>query len=360
MKNMQVWCAVALSLLAVSCTSLQDVYVNIDELEKSEDIQRIEKSLAFLDGDFMAHGNDASFNKSDFVTNCTAVAKDAETALKVPELQKIPQARLLALQGRAYQLAGNNGRAKNLSAQSAALYAGDTQNVILASRLGQNANLDTKDGNASEIALLTLEKALQSFAAGDYAAAVAGFDTAFLSLDAYYQEAYGAAREKAWDLRTVSGEDASVLLKDSVTVGQMLTLTQDTTNVLFNYTSGKTLSANELYKRLSAAGVLSPVTKPLADAKQLPAVKSVVTRYLAARYLWNLYTNAKASLATRYSAQFAAAGSPLADVPLENPDFDAVLGCVENEFLSLPDGEHFEGEKNISAVELRAGLGKIK
>ena len=360
MKKGQGLVIAALSVLAMACTSLQDVYVNIDELEKSEDIQRIERALAFLDGDYLVHGSDRSFNKADFVTNCTAVAKDAEKALKVPELQKLPQARLLALQGRAYQLAGNDGRAKNLSAQSAAAYAGDTQNVILASRLGQGVSLDAKEHDAAENALLTLEKAIQSFASGAYADAAAGFDTAFLSLDPYYREAYGASRDKAWDLRTVDGEKTAVLLSDAVTVSQMLSLTQDNTNLLFPYTAGKTLSGDDLYKRLSAAGLLNPVSQPLTDKKQLPAAKDVVTRTLAARYLWNLYVSGKASLATRYSGQFAAAGSPIADVPLDSPDFDAVLGCVENEFLSLPDGEHFAGEKTISAVELNAGLGKIK
>ena len=52
--------------------------------------------------------------------------------------------------------------------------------------------------------------------------------------------------------------------------------------------------------------------------------------------------------------------SPVADVPVDSPDFDAVLGCVENELMDLPDGEHFFPDKTVSGVEFKTWVSKIK
>lgn len=52
-------------------------------------------------------------------------------------------------------------------------------------------------------------------------------------------------------------------------------------------------------------------------------------------------------------------GSPIPDLPLNSPDFDAVIGCVEREILELPDGVHFQPDENIHPMELKAGLEKI-
>ena len=52
--------------------------------------------------------------------------------------------------------------------------------------------------------------------------------------------------------------------------------------------------------------------------------------------------------------------SPVGDVKLASPDFDAVLGCVENEIMHLEDGIDFGAEKEVSGAEFDESVRKIK
>jgi len=51
---------------------------------------------------------------------------------------------------------------------------------------------------------------------------------------------------------------------------------------------------------------------------------------------------------------------PIPDVPLASPDFDAVLGCVENELMTLRDGINFYPEGKVSGAEFNAAITKIR
>mgnify|MGYP007070125232 CR=1 FL=1 len=52
--------------------------------------------------------------------------------------------------------------------------------------------------------------------------------------------------------------------------------------------------------------------------------------------------------------------SPVIDVKLDSPDFDAVIGCVENEIMHLEDGIEFLPDKEMSGVEFNESVRKIK
>jgi hypothetical protein len=52
--------------------------------------------------------------------------------------------------------------------------------------------------------------------------------------------------------------------------------------------------------------------------------------------------------------------SPVQDVEIDSPDFDAVLGCIELEFMNLTDGINFEGENSVSGIEFSESIKKIK
>jgi hypothetical protein len=41
------------------------------------------------------------------------------------------------------------------------------------------------------------------------------------------------------------------------------------------------------------------------------------------------------------------ARSPVGDLPMDSPFFDSILGCVEWEFMNLPDGRNFFPEERI-------------
>ena len=84
-----------------------------------------------------------------------------------------------------------------------------------------------------------------------------------------------------------------------------------------------------------------------------------MTRYHSARFLWNLYGATKNQFDSRkYSDKLKK--SPVRDLDLDSPDFDAVLGCVEEELMSLEDGRSFGGEKPVSAVEFDRYMEKLK
>ena len=88
-----------------------------------------------------------------------------------------------------------------------------------------------------------------------------------------------------------------------------------------------------------------------------------LNRLLCARFLWNLYNgnkNTKNDL-SKYSVMFAnTKETPVPDVEIDSPDFDAVLGCIELEFMNLTDGINFEGEKKVSGIEFSESLKKLK
>jgi hypothetical protein len=41
----------------------------------------------------------------------------------------------------------------------------------------------------------------------------------------------------------------------------------------------------------------------------------------------------------------------VSDLSVEDPDFDAVLGVVENEFMELPDGRSFEPDASVTKLQ---------
>jgi hypothetical protein len=53
------------------------------------------------------------------------------------------------------------------------------------------------------------------------------------------------------------------------------------------------------------------------------------------------------------------ARSPVADMPLNSPFFDSILGCVEMEFMSLPDGRNFVPNEKIQGSAYLVMLRKL-
>jgi len=354
-------CVIALT----SCTSLQqDVVSAVEPAEQSEDIHFIESKLAVIDAEEFV--SSADFSRTEALADVMA---DVEQAVAVPGNVQAVQARLYALKGRILLLDGKKSKARDCYDQSVAAFKGDAQGLVLGSRLGLEPDFSSVSNVSSEKAILTLEQALVHFTAGSYLESSAQFDTAFLSLPSYYRAAYGKVRDRAWELRNVkpgakNGKHDNLLYLPQITVGQMMLITQNTSSVLFNYTAGKTLSETELFKKLAGAGLVTAASAPLS-ADGVVGREDIVSRIICARFLWNLYASRKGSAGAgvnRYSTVYRTAGeaSPVPDIPLSSPDFDAVLGTVENELMSLPDGIHFEGDKTVSAAEFSTYLQKIE
>ena len=354
--------AVLLAALFVSCSSLQqDVVISSEQLVHQEDVVSIETILAKLDADAIM-----GVNIENRTRLCNALLTQIDEAFESSGMQKQLQSRLYALQGRVYLLMGRKNDARSCYDAALRSSKGDAQAAVLGSRLGLVAEVDSKTSLAqsNQKSLLVLEGGLKNYGEGNYLDALAKMDEAFISLDSFYKIAYQDVRNSAWSLRSVSASSNDAVLLKVVTVSDIAQIARLNTNVITAYAGSKELSSSELYSILSKAGFFSPVSAGTSDASLIPLPSDKASRILCARFLWNLYTTRKTNRksATAYSSAYAQMGeaSPVADVPVDSPDFDAVLGCVENELMDLPDGEHFFPDKTVSGVEFKTWVSKIK
>lgn len=343
--------------------SLQkEVAVGDSGSENDSITRQFQERLVWQDTAFFLDGKSSA-------EECQEIIKDIQNELKNEGLSKTVQARLLALQGRAWLLAGQKSQAEKLFSQAAAKYENDNEVIILKNRLGKIENFGALAQGGKP--LLVLEEALSLYKKSSYAESAARFDSAFLLLPAFYKEAYMSIRDKAWEFRGMPGapetnESGAIVGKASISVNELLTLARTETDLLDYYTGGKKVSASRMYSLANEAGLLSSVSGTAEEnAASTPAATAGVTRNILARFLWNLRNsrgNGKnKDNATKYSERYRAranAKSPVADLPLSSPDFDAVLGCVENELMTLPDGRNFNGEKAVSGLESYEALKK--
>lgn len=341
-----------------SCATMQDdVYV--DNLTGNTELSAFEMRFSEIDSEYFA--SDEELKDKTLEQKAESLLSDMEKSIENPALKKAVIARLYALAGTLAFDTGKKSLAKKYYDASADSFKGDARALILARRLGTEKDFAEKIRHFSDKSLLVLETALIYYSNSEYAKAVAAFDESFLSLEPFYRQYYGKLRDKSWNLRSVTDGRGLVSL-DKLSVLQMLLLTNQNPDLLYNYTAGKSLSEKELYKKIAGSGLLNPVSKPL-DSENAVSKETVVTRLIAARFLWNLYNQRKNTpqLATKYSEAYKnKKRSPILDVKLDSPDFDAALGCVENEIMHLEDGIEFGADKEVSGVEFDESVKKIK
>lgn len=347
-----------LVLFLASCTSIQeDIMVASIPEEQAGEISKIEERIANMDVSFILNKNIPT--EKDFLE----LHKSIQQAMGDINLMTAAQARLLALEGRVFLAEGLEDEAEECYLTAESTYKGDVQSVILGNRLGLVKDMEAQRIVAADKPLILLEAAIQAFSNQEYVEAVAKFDEAFISLDESYQQIYGEVRNIAWKMRNVSSSDNSdILRKEKITLLEMLLLTQANTDYLFNFVGSKKLSDNELFSKVKESGLLDP-TNPSSSSNASESIKkdTVLTRILAARFLWNLRSTRFVNDTKSYAEQFQAAGfSPINDVPLNSTDFDAVLGCVENEIMELIDGINFYPKDEMGGVEFKTCLDMLK
>lgn len=358
------------AICLTSCASLQkDMIISSDLFAQTEDIIELEKQLSALDAKTMQEKN--VYLQKDFSSSCSSLLSSINEQLQINGVQKETAARLYALAGRVYLLQNKKSKAQDYYKLSHGASKGDSQGIILGSRLGivENLNDENLISGASENSLIILERGLYQYQMGNFTECVALLDTAFITLPDFYRENYGPIRENAWRLKSIddSSQDnkiISLLQKNQITIGQMLLITQDSSDYLFRQNAGKKLSENELYSRVVKDGLLMPVSseEPVSIKTDVPQKNQVVTRVLTARFLWNLYILEKSlgDKANLYSKMMRLGGeSPIQDVPLDSKDFDAILGCVENEIISLSDGVNFSPEEIPTAAQFLEFLRRL-
>ena len=341
----------------VSCASTpEDLVISTVAAEEVQVVQDAAQQLAYLDGSYLL-GN----------TDVAAAAKLLELlqdSLGDSSLPAAVRSQLLAYRGRVNLILGDKKAAKADYEEALSLNQSELQAEILGVRLGLVSDIGSLVIGRNQQPYVLLEKALANYKQENYLEAVAQFDEAFISLDPFYREAYGQLREHAWRLRNISTsgdqEYRELLKQDKITLAQMISVIQGQGDLLYKYTGAKKLEANQVLRQLKSQGLFYSINR-WTDVEQLTK-DTILTRSLAARFLWNLYHDRRGTLgnAPKYSHQFTTSGSPILDVPLDSPDFDAILGSIEKELLDLPDGMNFYPDQPMSGIDFNESIKKIR
>jgi tetratricopeptide (TPR) repeat protein len=365
-------------LLLVSCQSLQqDLFIPVmNETGNNVSIAALEETIVRLEASPASGGVSAARKK-------------------IGELEKesVPdnsfQAVLAAWSGRLAILEGKPAEAQRELKRSRTLAPDNWPAAILAARLEQDgqkrlAVIDEvleaegfqagRGGTVPEgSGELQIEKGRALLELNRFAEAAAAFDLAFSLLEAkpFYREMYSPARNRAFELKDIADVTGSktveLVQQDGVTWKDLVEITKTETNLLRFLTAGRDWSAEEIFGRLVDRAFI-PYTQDVTltewpEAK--PKSGEEVLRSGAAWFIWHLYAEnwANRGLLSRYSSRYANnpnVRSPIEDLPLLSPFFDSILGCVETEFMALPDGKKFVPEEKLRGPLFLAMLKKLE
>jgi len=360
-------------LLFTSCTSMKDIFVDHQKAQTEQNLSKIETAVVQLEASGSTRRNEISSARQLIAGMEKEATADADFS-----------GQLIAWSGRLAILEGRYSEAQRLHRQSNSVSPGNIPAVILGVRLeGDPAKRleiierelaiigpRTSNTTQSGIGELNIERGRAFFELDRFLEAAGAFDVAFSSgLDKVYNDGYRTVRNRAWELRNTSGVNAGtrdLLGRESMSWNDCITLTKNETQLLRFLTAGRNLSDAELFNRLVERGFI-PATQDITinewTAMQPRAIEAV-TRAGAAWLVWHLHAESRGdrALLSRYSLRYATGAnprSPIRDVPPLSPFFDSILGCVETELMSLPDGRNFRPAQTVRAAELLTILRKI-
>lgn len=354
----------AISFAFVSCASLQkDISIQAEDTQDESFFAQIEENLAYADSARYCGESTEKLEKRKI-----RIFKLADEQLKTPVLDKVAEARLYAIKGRAALIARDTESAKKYFEKAKEKSEADIQLQVLSRRFGMTSisNDITDDENAHKI--LVLEAAIENYEKNEYSVSCGLFDRAFMSLSPFYAKAYAPLRENAWKLKDEEIKDSdtkALLVAREITISQMMELTQNSNVQIFKYTGDKQLSAKNLFKTFVNQGLLDCASAEVDVQKERKTIKptDIATRKICSRFLWNLYTDQNEKIKkTKYSENYRNrenARSPIEDVEISDKDFDAIMGSVENELIDLVDGKNFRGDSSMSAIDFNKSLKKL-
>ncbi|MDR0320599.1 MAG: hypothetical protein LBI28_03780 [Treponema sp.] len=339
--------------------------------QSEANLARVETAIVPLE----AAGNDARGRQSEITAARRMITELEATAVADADYS----GKLVAWSGRLAILEGKYSDAQRLYRQSNSTSPGNIPAVILSIRLeGDPAKrmemiereLAIVGQRSSGVGELNIERGRALMDLARFSEAAGSFDVAFTAgLNNIYAEHYRATRDRAWDLRNTTGVSAGTLTmlgRESITWNDCIALAKNETQLLRFISGGRNLSDADLFTRLIDRGFI-PFTQDITLTEwplARPRADETVTRAGAALFIWRLYAEARGdrSLLSRYSARYATGAnprSPIADIPPLSPFFDSILGCVETEMLSLPDGRNFRPDQPIRGTELLTILRRI-
>lgn len=357
----------AVMLGAASCATLQqDIYTSTEENEYIySSIEVYEDRFINIDVRYQMESSAPLVQINGLLADIAAY----KTSTKVTEPALI--ARMRAFEGLLFKMAGKKREAEAAYTEARALQKGDRYVLLLGCRLAKNAeeSLSQIEGILkydSKNAVLQLEKGKLLYQQKKYDQAISVIDNAFVLFDneglRSYRTVYNPLRSYIWDLNTIYGSSADsdqkhdmAALQGNLTLDSLVSLTLDNTKLLDSYRNQKkqTLVAN-----LERGGYFSSASdqQNVAGSSSYLTGAGELTRKMCARFIWNAYVRHSGNLKmlSRYSEKYKKSGrtkSPVADVSVEDADFDAVLGVVESEFMELPDGKNFNPDKVVTKLQ---------
>jgi tetratricopeptide (TPR) repeat protein len=372
MKNLTIIFIIAAFFSA--CTSMKDMSINSQRSQTEKNLTAIEEAVVPLE----------ALGASEARTKTKEIASARELLVKLEKEASADadySGRLMAWSGRLAILEGKYSDAVRLYKQSVSVSPGTIPAVVLSVRLEGDPSkkleiiekeLALLNQRSLGVGELNIERGHALIELNRFSEAVGAFDTAFsvAGINKVYKDNYGKERDRAWELRNASGINAgslSLLGRETITWNDCIALAKNETPQLLRFiTGGRNMADADLFNRLVDRAVI-PFTQDVTENQwplARPKPDESVTRAGAAYFIWHLYAAARADsgMLSRYSARYATGAnprSPIADIPALSPFFDSILGCVETELLSLPDGKNFRPAQFIRGAELLTILKKI-
>jgi tetratricopeptide (TPR) repeat protein len=353
-----------LLILFSDCQSFQkDRMINPADEELSRDLAELEKAVI---------AQDASNPSREDLAALRGRIETLKAAIPDGDFQS----QLAAWSGRLYLIEGKPGDAQREYRNSRNLSPWNTPQAVLSFKLERDlqkrlALVDEAIRNESDAGEFQLERGRVLLDLNRFSEAVAAFDSAFILLEKkpFYEDAYKPYRDKAWELRDLRAEGSrttEIVKQGELTWRSLIEITHNETDLLRFLTAGRDWPAEDIFPRLLERSFI-PYTQDIEiiDWPQTkPVLNESVSRAGAAWFLWRLYAENRANrgLLTQYSSRYAntrGARSPIPDLPLLSPFFDSILGTVEAEFMSLPDGRNFIPREKFRASEYLLALRKL-
>ena len=362
---------ITLELLLISCTSTiqEDVFQTTDLNEElATELSIFDDSYILIESDYLLTG---TYSTEDL----SYLHEDIKRQLEEKHIEPIIAAHLTAIDGLLYVLQGKTKNAEDCYKNAKSLQNGDDYVLLLGTKLASPEEALNKveeilsyDANN---AIILLEKGILLYKKKEFDKSVAAIDQAFIQFDNQYRSNYRVAykdfRDKVWTLY-ISGIDNENLDKfklnqditSPLTLNTMVQLTYENSNLLEDLTTGPKLKTSDLIVKLTKAGIFDSTVNSQNSSQELISSQQI-TRKMCARYLWNLYVlnSGNPAMATRFSSRFSKMQepkSPVFDLVVDDKDFNAVLGVVENEIMHLVDGRNFESDKVVTVLDFMTYL----
>ncbi|MDR1587677.1 MAG: hypothetical protein LBS57_09495, partial [Treponema sp.] len=364
--------AVLLIFLLPGCQSIQkDLLIDRPGEERELDMTELERMIVVLDND-----DEAAAARRIKISAARRMIGDMEEEAAA---DADSEARLAAWSGRLSIIEGRYSEAIRQQKLSQSLSPGNTPSIILGIRLeGDPAKrLELIDRELRILPSRTphgagelqIERGRALFELGRFGEAAGAFDAAFAAgLDPVYRETYLRSRDRAWELRNAEGFGGGIeiLERGGLSWKDCIGIAKTETRLLHFLTAGRDMDEAELFNRLLDRSFI-PYTQDITRNEwplTRPVINDPIFRSGAAWFVWRLYAEARGDrgILTRYSARYASGSSPrspIADLPPLSPFFDCILGCVETEFMSLPDGRNFRPADPVRGTEMLSMLRKI-